>query len=117
MSRSPASPERPLRRRLRRLGRLASPSERTVLRAFRWLTAFAIAIANLVGTAIVFPLLVWVIPPGNNDSSAVVNLILASGYVLLAVTVGIAWAMRRLRPGRRWIDQGGDRPPEPEEQA
>jgi adenylate cyclase len=116
---SPAAPSQPrtLRRRLRRLARLGTPSERTVLRAFRWLTAFAIAVANLVGTAIVFTLLVWVIPPGDNDSSAIVNLIVAGCYVGLAVPVGIAWAMRRVRPGVRWINGEEERPPTREEQA
>jgi adenylate cyclase len=115
MSPSAVAQPRPLRRRLRRIARLGSPSERTVLRAFRWLTAGAIAIANLVGTAIVFTLLVWVIPAGNNDSSVLANLILASFYVVMAVILGITWAMRRLRPGRRWIDEES-RPPTPEEQ-
>lgn len=87
-----------------------------MLRAFRWLTAFAIAVANLIGAAIVFTLLVWVIRPGG-DGSAIANLIIAGGYVLLALPLGIAWALRRLRPGRRWIDQEDHRPPEPDEQA
>lgn len=59
---------RGIRGRLRRVSKPASPSERTVLRAFRWLTA----------AAIFFMLLVWVIPSGTDESSATLNLILAS---------------------------------------
>ncbi len=116
MSPSTRSPATRLRRHIRRIGRIASPSERTVLRAFRWLTAFAIAVANLIGAAIVFTLLVWVLRPGG-DGSAIENLVLASAYLLLAIPLGIAWALRRLRPGRRWIDEEDHRPPEPDEQA
>lgn len=115
MSPSTRSPAARLRRRLRRIGRTASPSERTVLRAFRWLTAFAIGVANLVGATIVFTLLVWVIRP-DGDGSAVANLVLAGIYLPLALGLGIAWALRRLRPGRRWIDEEAHRPPEPAEQ-
>ena len=105
---------RPLRRRLRRLTRIASPSDRTVLRAFRWLTILAISVANVVGTAIVFVILVWVIPSGEGDRTALVNLILAAGYVALAVPLGIAWSLRRLGPGRGWLDS--QRPPTAAEQ-
>jgi adenylate cyclase len=104
-----------VRRRLRRIAKVASPSERTVLRAFRWLTAFAIAIANVVGAAIVFTLLVWVIRP-EGEGSSIANLVLAGGYILLAIPLGIWWALRRLQPGRRWIDEEDHRPPSPEEQ-
>lgn len=106
-----------VRRRLRRLSKLASPSERTVLRAFRWLTAVAIVFANFVGTAIVFALMVWVIPSGAEDDSAIiVNLVLASSYVVFAATAGVIWAMRRVGPGRRWVENEGHRPPTEEEQ-
>jgi adenylate cyclase len=115
MSPSTRPVARSLRRRLRRIGKVASPSERTVLRAFRWLTAFAIAVANVVGAAIVFTLLVWVIRP-EGEGSAIANLVLAGAYVLVAIPLGIWWALRRLRPGRRWIDREDHRPPSPEEQ-
>jgi adenylate cyclase len=106
---------RKVRRRIRRLMTLGRPSDRTVMRAVRWLTAFAIAIANLAGTAIVFVILVWVIPPdGEDDGSVVLNLVFAAAYVLLFIPFGIAWAFRRLRPSRRWLRE--DRDPTPEEQ-
>ncbi len=46
--------------------RIGSPSDRTVIRAVRWLTIAAIALANLAGTVIVFVLLVWVLPPHDD---------------------------------------------------
>lgn len=89
-----------------------------MVRAIRWLTALAISFANLVGGVVVFVLLVWVIPPpaGEGDDSAIVNLALAAGYILVAVPLGIAWAMRRLRPGRRWLEQQEGRKPTEAEQ-
>lgn len=108
------SPAPKVRRRVRRLAMIGSPSERTVLRAYRWLTALAISIANLAGTAIVLVILLWVIPYEGDDSTALINFILASGYVLIAVPLGIVWVTRRLRPGRRWLGQ--DRPPTQAEQ-
>ena len=105
-----------LGRRLRWLRRRATPSERTVLRAFRWLTAGSVIVANVAGTAIVFTLLVWVIPSTVNGSSLIVNLILACVYVGLAAPLGLLWAMGQVRPGRRWVENVRDRPPTPEEQ-
>ena len=106
--------KRPTPRRMRRLARIGSPSERSVMRAFRWLTILAIAVANLIGTAIVFVLLVWVIPPDDDESAALLNLILAGVYVAVAIPFGAAWAMRRLRLGRQWVGQ--QRPPTAAEQ-
>ena len=63
-------PGREVRRRIRRLTLLGSPSDQTVMRAVRWLTAAAIAVANLAGTAIVFVLLVWVLPPDGDDGGS-----------------------------------------------
>ena len=91
-------------------------SDGTVLTAVRVVTALAIVIANLVGTAIVFVILVWVIPtdsPGRDDPT-VANLILAGAYVLIAVPIGIVWSLRRMRPSRRWMKE--DRDPTPAEQ-
>lgn len=100
---------------LRRARKLAAPSERTALRAFRWLTALAIIFANVVGTAIVFTLLVWVIPT-TVDAPTIVNLILACGYVVIAAALGVLWAMKRVRLGRRWVETDSHRPPTAEEQ-
>ncbi len=90
-----------------RLARLLAPSERTVVAAMRWLTGIAIAIANLIGMVIVFVLLAWVIPPPRTDVAHIVtlNLIFAFAYLGLALLVGLWLVMRRLRPGRRWLEQ------------
>jgi len=116
MSDPPVAPaRRKVRRRIRKLTRIGSPSDRTVMRAVRWLTAGAIAIANLVGTAIVFVLLVWVLPPEDtSNETALANLILATGYVLVAIPIGVAWAFRGLRPSRQWLKE--NRAPTQEEQ-
>lgn len=103
----------PVQRRIAKLTRRGR-SDRGVMRAVRALTALAISSANLVGAAIVFVILVWVIPPDDQVGSAVVNLILVAGYVLVAIPLGIVWAFRKLRPSRRWMLE--DRAPTQEEQ-
>jgi adenylate cyclase len=91
-------------------------STRYVMRVVRAWTALAIIAANLVGTAIVFVLLVWAIPtdPNHADHYALLNLIFAGAYLLIAVPIGIAWSLRRLRPSRRWMTE--NREPTEEEQ-
>ena len=85
-------------------------STRSVMRIVRVVTALAICGANLVGTAIVFVLLVWAIPTDLSDTghTAVLNLIFAGGYLLIALPLGIVWALRRLRPSRRWMLENRD---------
>lgn len=97
---------------LRSFMRRIRPSDRTIVRAVRWITALAICVANLIGAVIVFILLVWVIPlpESRSDDSTIVNLVLAAGYVALALPIGVGWTLRRLGPGRGWID-AEDRPP------
>ena len=115
MSEAPG-PGREVRRRIRKLTRLGRPSDRTVMRAVRWLTAFAISIANLAGTAIVFVILVWVIPPDGDDGGSAVTQPDPRRRLRRCsrLPLGIAWAFRRLRPSRRWLRE--DRDPTPEEQ-
>lgn len=91
------------------LQRAGRPSDAGVERAVRWLTLFAAAVANLVGTVSVFVLSVWVLPTDEvqaNDAPILVNLALATAYVAVAIPVGMAWALRRLRPGRAWLKDG-----------
>jgi adenylate cyclase len=75
----------------------------------RILTLLAAAIANLLGATAVFVLAVWVVPTdevGDGGASPLVNLILAAGYLTVALPLGFYWALRRLRPGRRWLKEG-----------
>lgn len=104
--------EKPRAKGPKRSGR----SDGTVLTAVRAVTAIAITCANLVGTTIVFVILIWVIPtetPGKDDPT-VLNLILAGAYILVAIPIGIMWSLSRLRPSRRWMKE--DRDPTPAEQ-
>ena len=88
------------------LRNIERPSDRAVERAVRWLTLAAAAIANLIGTAAVFVLSAWVLPTagaGGDDPPILVNLSLAVAYVLVAIPLGMAWALAGLRPGRQWL--------------
>lgn len=72
----------------------------------------AIAIANLVGVAVVFTCIVWVLPGNSVDDAPMVlavNAIFGAIYLVLVVPVGIIWGEAWLRGGRRWIQEG--RPP------
>ena len=91
-------------------------STRSVMRIVRTVTALVVAVANLVGASIVFVLLVWAIPTDGSeiDDYALYNLILAGAYLAIAVPLGIGWALRRLRPSRRWMTE--DREPTEAEQ-
>ncbi len=96
---------------------LSRPSDQAVERAVRLLTLLAAFIANVIGTISVFVIAAWVLPTKDldgNDASIIVNLILAGAYVLVALPLGVAWAIRATRPGRLWLHEG--RPPTEAEQ-
>ncbi len=117
MSDPPEAPgRRKVRRRIRKLTRIGSPSDRTVMRAVRWLTAGAIAFANLVGTAIVFVLLVWVLPPGGRRRRVGDRQPDPRRRLRPDRDPGRRGAGRSggLRPSRQWLKE--DRPPTKEEQ-
>jgi adenylate cyclase len=73
--------------------------------------------ANVVGTAIVFALIVWVLPlPDIDQPDHVrrVNLLWVAGYLAFAVPTGTAWMLWLLRPVLAWLRE--DRPPTEAEQ-
>src|SRR4051794_4546538 len=73
--------------------------------------------ANVVGAAIVFALIVWVLPLPSVDDAAdarQANAVALVGYLLVAVPVGALWVLRLLRPMRDWLR--ADRPPTEAEQ-
>jgi adenylate cyclase len=73
--------------------------------------------ANVIGTAIVFALIVWVLPlPEVADSEHVrrINLIWVVGYLVFAVPTGTVWMLWLLRPVLAWLRD--DRPPTEAEQ-
>ena len=73
--------------------------------------------ANVIGTAIVFALFVWVLPvPAIDDAAHVrqVNLLWVAGYLAFAVPAGVVWVLWLLRPVMAWLRE--DRPPTEAEQ-
>src|ERR1044071_5606097 len=73
--------------------------------------------ANVVGVAIVFALIRWVLPlPDIAEPEHVQRVTIAwlAAYLVLAVPAGIVWVFWLLRPVLAWLR--ADRPPTPEEQ-
>ncbi len=73
--------------------------------------------ANVVGVAIVFALIRWVLPqPDIEDAVHVQRVSLAwlAGYLVFAVPAGVVWVLWLLRPVLGWLR--ADRPPTAEEQ-
>lgn len=74
--------------------------------------------SNLVGSVILFALVSWVIPVPqvqDDDKLRLINVVVLSVYVLLAVISGVVKTVKDVRPVRRWLLE--DRPPTAEEQA
>ncbi len=72
----------------------------------------AVVAANVVGAAMVFALVGWVLPiPELEDRDTVlfVNLGVEGAYVLLAAVVGTIWGLGKWRSTRRWLTE--DREP------
>jgi adenylate cyclase len=73
--------------------------------------------ANVVGVAIVFALIRWVLPlPDIEEPDHVQRVVVLwlIGYLVFAVPTGVAWALWLLHPVLAWLR--ADRPPTPEEQ-
>lgn len=73
--------------------------------------------ANVVGVAVVFTLIRWVLPlPDIDEPDHVQRVTVAwlAGYLALAVPIGILWVFYLLRPVLGWLR--ADRPPTAEEQ-
>jgi adenylate cyclase len=76
----------------------------------------ATIIANAVGALVVVVLAVFVLPaPDLEDRGHVllVNMIAAAAYLLVAIAIGTAWGVRRLRMAFSWLRE--DRAPTEEE--
>lgn len=74
--------------------------------------------SNIVGSVVLFALMAWVIPvPQVDDDTQVrlINLVLLSIYVFIAVIVGVKNTLKDVRPVRKWLV--ADRPPTADEQA
>src|SRR3954465_12976955 len=73
--------------------------------------------SNVIGAAIVFALVRWVLPlPHVADAGHVqrVNLLALAGYLVVAVPAGCLWVLWLLRPVLAWLRSG--RAPSPGEQ-
>jgi adenylate cyclase len=73
--------------------------------------------SNVIGAAIVFALIRWVLPlPAVADPGHVqhVNVVALAAYLVFAVPAGVVWVLVLLRPVLRWLRE--DRPPTGDEQ-
>jgi adenylate cyclase len=73
--------------------------------------------ANVIGAAIVFALIRWVLPlphVDDPDHAQRVNVVALIGYLVFAVPAGVLWVLWLLRPVLAWLR--ADRPPTPAEQ-
>src|SRR3954468_1330937 len=87
----------------------------TLARRVRVRAAIGMLGANLVGAALIFVLLRWVLPvPDPGDDVARTNGIAFLVYVAVTAPVGMVWSLRRFAPVARWLAQGRD--PTPDEQ-
>lgn len=72
-----------------------------------WLPyAVGMAGANVIGAAIIFVFIQFILPLPHVDDPAGVtrtNLLLFVGYLCVAVPVGAIWVLRILRPTRMWL--------------
>ncbi|MCU1370384.1 MAG: hypothetical protein JWO77_1578, partial [Ilumatobacteraceae bacterium] len=72
----------------------------------------AIAVANLVGVAVVVSCIWWVLPGGDIDdagTTAAANALVGLVFLVVVVPLAILWGEGWLRAGRRWIQE--QRPP------
>src|SRR4051794_25215499 len=73
--------------------------------------------ANVIGVAVVFALVRWVLPlPAIDDPGAArrTNVIALGAYLIFAVPAGVLWVLALLRPVTGWLR--ADRPPTAAEQ-
>ena len=100
------------------LGRGERMSGRALILVASAPLAIGVIGANLIGAAILYGLVSWVIPVPDipHESTArAVNAIVLGAFVLAAVTIGIVLTLKDTRPVTRWLR--AERPPTPEEQA
>jgi adenylate cyclase len=78
------------------------PPRRVAVRV-RTMSILVVGISNLIGAAVVIIFAVLVLPkPGgyDRDDSVLVNLLLAAGYIVVALAIGITWGLRSVEGGR-----------------
>ena len=93
-------------------------SGRSIVLAVTGLGAVASALANIAGAAVVFVLLVWVLPaPDGIDRGSVIvrNLVVGSGYLVVSLLVGATFGLRRTVRALAWLRD--EREPEDDERG
>ncbi|CAN5581805.1 adenylate/guanylate cyclase domain-containing protein [soil metagenome] len=92
--------------------RLSAAQGRKLIRRVRLELFGALAIANLVGAAIVIACIFWVLPgdppTGVGGRLLVTNAILGGAFMLVVLPGAVIWGEAWLRGGRRWIQEGRD---------
>lgn len=83
----------------------AAASPRVRYAIVRGLLSLAMLSANLVGVAVVFVVVRFVLPlpdVEDEDYATAVALLALAGYLAFAVPVGVYWGLRQSRPVREW---------------
>ncbi|QXC59575.1 adenylate/guanylate cyclase domain-containing protein [Aquihabitans sp. G128] len=92
--------------------RLSARDGRRLIRRVRLELFGALALANLVGAALVVVCIAWVLPgspPGGLSTRLLVtNAILGGAFGLVVLPAAIVWGEAWLRGGRKWIQEGRD---------
>jgi adenylate cyclase len=70
----------------------------------------ALAVANLIGAAVVVACITWVLPSGPGDASStgllVANAIMGAAFLLVVIPCSVVWGETWQRSGRRWAQEG-----------
>ena len=73
-------------------------------------------LSNAIGAIVVVVLAVFVLPKpevADRDTVVLINLLVAAAYLIVAVTIGVIWGLRRVRSTHGWLIE--DRTPTDEE--
>lgn len=97
-------PTDPVRQRSR-AGGVGGDGKALARRVRVWLTTVTV-VANGVGAAVVFALLLWVVPTPATSEVGLVNVVGVPVYVGFALVVGAVWGTRRILPRLRWVLDG-----------
>lgn len=93
-------------------GRLSGPDGRRLVGRVKRRLFVALAVANLVGAAIVIVCITWVLPGSSEPALTlrllVTNAILGGAFLFVVLPAGVLWAEAWLRSGRQWVKEGRD---------
>jgi adenylate cyclase len=82
---------------------------RKIVRRIRRELFGGLAVANLIGIAVVVACITWVLPGADVKNPARVvafNCILGGLFVVIVIPLGVFWGEAWLRAGRRWLQEG-----------